>query len=144
MVARKIGNPIVAPSMGRKQELESQIEDIQYLPYMSWRDWISNLGQYNIGIHLMRTHAAGTFAMNCGFHGIPCIGYKGLDTQELIHPKTTVEVGDLNKAKEIGLKLKNDDNFYYECSKEASHKFEEYYTEDAWKNNWKLKNEIVF
>ena len=44
--------------MGRKQELESQIEDIQYLPYMSWRDWISNLGQYNIGIHLMRTHVS--------------------------------------------------------------------------------------
>ena len=96
MVARKIGNPIVAPSMGRKQELESQIEDIQYLPYMSWRDWISNLGQYNIGIHLMRTHAAGTFAMNCGFHGIPCIGYKGLDTQQIIHPNTTISVGDLD------------------------------------------------
>ena len=92
----------------------------------------------------MRTHAAGTFAMNCGFHGIPCIGYKGLDTQQIIHPKTTVEVGDLNKAKEISLKLKNDDNFYYECSKEVLRRFEEYYTEDAWKNNWKSRNKIVF
>ena len=115
MIARKIGNPIVAPSMGRKQELESQIEDIQYLPYMSWRDWISNLGQYNIGIHLMRTHAAGTFAMNCGFHGIPCIGYRGLDTQQILHPNTTIEVGDLEKAKEIGLRLKTDDGFYRSC-----------------------------
>ena len=35
IVAREIGDPIVAPSMGRKQDLESQIDDIQYLPYMN-------------------------------------------------------------------------------------------------------------
>ena len=68
MVAREIGNPISAPSMGRKQEQENAIEDVQYLAYMSWREWITCLSQYNIGVHLMRTHAAGTFAMNCGFH----------------------------------------------------------------------------
>lgn len=140
MIARKIGNPIVAPSMGRKQELESQIEDIQYLPYMSWRDWISNLGQYNIGIHLMRTHAAGTFAMNCGFHGIPCIGYRGLDTQQILHPNTTIEVGDLEKAKEIGLRLKTDDGFYRSCSEETLYRFSEYYTEQKWKSNWEVRN----
>ena len=140
MVARKIENPIVAPSMGRKQELESQIEDIQYLPYMSWRDWISNLGQYNIGIHLMRTHAAGTFAMNCGFHGIPCIGYKGLDTQQIIHPNTTIPVGDLNGAKEIAIRLNNDEEFYKYCSKEALYRFSEYYTEEKWLENWKRTN----
>ena len=104
MVAREIGDPISAPSMGRKQEQESLIEDINYLPYMSWRDWINCLSQYNIGIHLMRTHAAATFSMNCGFHGIPCVGYKGLDTQEILHPLTTVEVGDLDEAKRIGKK----------------------------------------
>jgi len=136
MVAREIGNPIVAPSMGRKQVQESAIEDINYLPYMSWREWIDCLSQYNIGIHLMRTHAAGTFAMNCGFHGIPCIGYRGLDTQQIIHPNTTIEVGDLEGAKEIGLKLKNDDGFYSECSKEALYRFSEYYTEEKWLKNW--------
>ena len=76
IIAREIGNPMSAPSMGRKQDQESMIEDINYLPYMSWRDWINTLGQYNVGVHLMRTHAAGTFAMNCGFQGIPCIRYK--------------------------------------------------------------------
>ncbi len=136
IVAREIGNPIVAPSMGRKQEQESAIEDINYLPYMSWREWIDNLSQYNIGIHLMRTHAAGTFAMNCGFHSIPCIGYFGLDTQQILHPNTTVEVGDLESAKEIALKLKNDDGFYSECSKEALYRFSEYYTEEKWLENW--------
>ena len=140
ILARKIGNPIVAPSMGRKQELESQIEDIQYLPYMSWRDWISNLGQYNIGIHLMRTHAAGTFAMNCGFHGIPCIGYYGLDTQQTIHPHTTVEVGNLSSAKDIALKLKNDEEFYQMCSEVALFNYENEYTEENWKLNWEARN----
>ena len=140
IVARKIGNPIVAPSMGRKQEQEDSINDIKYLPYMNWRDWINNLGQYNIGIHLMRTHAAGTFAMNCGFHGIPCIGYKGLDTQQIIHPHTTVEVGDLSSAKDIALKLKNDDEFYQMCSEVALFNYENEYTEENWKLNWEVKN----
>ncbi len=136
IVARQLGDPIVAPSMGRKQEQENLIEDIQYLPYMNWRDWINSLSQFNIGIHLMRTHAAGTFAMNCGFHGIPCVGYKGLDTQQTIHPNTTIEVGDLNGAVEIAKKLKTDDGFYDECSKEALYRFSEYYTEENWLKNW--------
>ena len=140
MVAREIGDPIVAPSMGRKQDLESQIEDIQYLPYMSWREWIMNLSQFNIGIHLMRTHAAGTFAMNCGFHGIPCIGYRGLDTQEIIFPNTTIEVGDLDEAQNIAKKLKSDDGFYSAVSEEALYRFNEYYTEEKWLENWRVIN----
>ena len=139
MVARQIGNPISCPSMGRKQEQEDLIEDINYLPYMSWRDWINSLSQYNIGVHLMRTHAAGTFSMNCGFHGIPCIGYKGLDTQELIHPLTSVEVGDLDKAVELGKKLK-DEKFYKLCSETALKRFNEYYTEEAWLKHWNKTN----
>ena len=136
MVARNIGDPIHSPSMGRKQEQEDLIEDIKYLDYMDWRDWIMTLGDYNIGVHLMRTHAAGTFAMNCAFHGIPCIGYRGLDTQEVLHPSTTVEVGDIYSAQIYGDKLKNDNNFYKECSETAKNKFNEFYTEEAWKENW--------
>jgi len=136
IVAREIGDPISAPSMGRKQEQEDAIEDINYLPYMSWREWINCLSQFNIGIHLMRTHAAGTFALNCSFHGIPCIGYKGLDTQEICHPLTSVEVGDLETAKEMALKLKTDDEFYKSCSETSLEMFEKFYTERAWKENW--------
>ena len=138
IVARKIGDPIVAPSMGRKQELENQIEDIDYLPYLTWREWIDNLSQYNIGIHLMRTHAAGTFAMNCAFHGIPCIGYKGLDTQETCHPLTTVKVGDLDHAVEIANKLKQN-KFYNMCSQTSREMFERFYTEEEWLENWELQ-----
>jgi hypothetical protein len=140
VVAREIPHPIVAPSMGRKQEQEDLIEDITYLPYMSWRDWVKTLGNYRIGVHLMRTHAAGTFNMNCGFHGIPCIGYKGLDTQELIHPKLSVDIGDLPKAKSLIRKLNEDEVFYNEMSKMASENFLKYYSEDSWLKHWRKEN----
>ena len=140
IIAREIGNPMSAPSMGRKQQQEDSIEDRNYLPYMSWRDWIDCLSQYNIGVHLMRTHAAGTFALNCGFHGIPCIGYKGLDTQEILHPLTTVDVGDLEKAKNIAKKLKESEKFYNLCSDTIKKKYESNYTEEVWKRNWELRN----
>ena len=136
VVAREIDDIISAPSMGRKQEQENMISDIKYLPYMSWREWIDNLSKYNIGIHLMRTHAAGTFAMNCAFHGIPCIGYRGLDTQELLHSNTMVDVGDLYEAKKIVLRLKEDTYFYKECSEIAKSGFEKYYTEEKWKESF--------
>ena len=141
IVAREIRDPIYAPSMGRKQQQEDLIEDINYLPYMNWREWIDNLSQYNIGVHLMRTHAAGTFAMNCGFHGIPCIGYKGLDTQEILHPLTSVEIGDLELAIEMAGRLKNDKKFYDLCSEKSLKRFKSHYTEKAWKENWEKTNE---
>ena len=138
IVAREIGDPIWAPSMGRKQKEEDQIEEIHYMAYMSWRNWINALSDFNIGVHLMRTHAAGTFAMNCAFHRIPCIGYKGLDTQETCHPLTTVKVGDLDHAVEIANKLKQN-KFYNMCSQTSREMFERFYTEEAWLENWELQ-----
>jgi len=139
IIAREIGDPISAPSMGRKQDQENAIKDIQYLRYMTWREWINVLSQFNIGVHLMRTHAAGTFAMNCGFHSIPCIGYFGLDTQEILHPLTTVEIGDLETAKYLGKKLKDDEDFYNDCSKTSQEMFKKFYTEEAWLENWNIQ-----
>ena len=140
MVAREFGYPIFAPSMGRKQPLEGHIEDITYYPYMNWREWIKKLGRFRIGIHLMRTHAAGTFAMNCAFHGIPSIGYKGLDTQETCHPLTTVRLGDLEGAVLQARKLKNNKDFYKLCSDTAKKRFKNSYTEKAWLDRWEYIN----
>ena len=136
IVAREIGDPITAPSMGRKQAQEDAIEDIKYMPYYTWREWINVLSQFNIGIHLMRTHAAGTFAMNCAFHGIPCVGYEGLDTQEALHPLTTIEVGDLDEAVRVGKKLKENDEFYNLCMKNSQDRFKDLYTVKIWLKNW--------
>lgn len=136
IVAREIGYDISCPSMGRKQKLEDEIEDINYLDYMSWRDWIKTLGNCKVGIHLMRTHAAGTFALNASWHGIPVIGYKGLDTQEMLHLRTTVEVGDLEGAVELGKKLRDNPDTYKLCSDTTKKRFKKYYTEEAWLENW--------
>lgn len=142
VVANYINSDIYCPSMGRKQEFEDQIQGITYLPYMGWREWIHTLGNFKIGVHLMRTHAAGTFAMNCAFHGIPCIGYRGLDTQERLHSMTTVEIGDLEKASEIIERLDSDQEFYDACSKISREHFELYYSEENWLQNWRTTHEL--
>ena len=123
VVAQEFGMPIVAPSMGRKIDREDEM-DIQHLPYMTWVEWMNNLSQYHVGVHLMPTHAAGTFALNCAFHGIPCIGYEGLDTQEELHPHLTVWDGDMETAKQNAKDLKDDEEFYEDCSRTARENYE--------------------
>ena len=120
---------ISAPSMGRKQSGEEQL--INHLPYLSWKEWIHELNNFKIGIHLMRTHAAGTFALNCAYLGIPCIGYKGLDTQELCHPDLTIEVGNLGFAKELLGELKNNSYFYNKASTQAKENYKKYFNESV-------------
>ena len=115
IVAQEFDMPIVAPSMGRKIDREDEM-DIQHLPYMTWVDWMNNLSQYHVGVHMMPTHAAGTFTLNCAFHGIPCIGYKGLDTQEELHPQLSVDDGDIESAKMLAKRLRDDKAFYEDCS----------------------------
>ena len=128
IVAQQFDMPIVAPSMGRKIDREDEL-DIQYLPYMTWVEWINNLSQYHVGVHMMPTHAAGTFTLNCAFHGIPCIGYKGLDTQEQLHPLLSVDDGDMETAMKLARRLK-DGQFYEECSLMSKENYEKsLYTE---------------
>jgi len=129
IIAKELGKGenVYAPSMGRKQPLEDQL--VTHLPYMNWKQWIHELNKFKYGVHLMRTHAAGTFALNCAYLGIPCIGYKGLDTQMICHPDLTVEVGDLDAARKIASNLRNDENFYLYCSKVSKEMYNKYFTE---------------
>jgi len=133
MVAQEFGEQIYIPSMGRKIEGEEQMENLQHLPYMNWVNWIAELSKRKFGVHLMRTHAAGTFALNCAYLGIPCIGYEGLDTQEICHPDCTVELGNIIQAKQIAKKLRNDEKFYLYCSNKAKEKYEVFYQEKHFK-----------
>ena len=141
IVASQFEAPIVSPSMGRRQEGESQL-GIQQLPYMVWTDWIKILNKFKYGVHLMRTHAAGTFALNCAYLGIPCIGYKGLDTQEICHPMLSIDLGDIPKAIEMAHKLKTDKGFYNFCSKAAKENYNKYYHEDKFNTTWKEQFKI--
>ena len=131
IVAQEITDNIYAPSMGRKQPGEEEL--VTHLPYMSWKQWMHKLNEFEIGIHLMRTHAAGTFALNCAYLGIPCIGYKGLDTQEICHPDTTIEIGDLKSAKDIAKNLRNDEEFYVYCANNCKINYSKHFTEKTFK-----------
>jgi hypothetical protein len=133
IVAQELGCAISIPSMGRKVEGEEQVPLLTHLPYTPWAGWIKSLNKFKYGVHLMRTHAAGTFALNCAYLGIPCIGYKGLDTQEICHPSLTVNMSDLKKAKEIAKDLVNNEDFYLHCSKETEVNYNRYYREDKFK-----------
>ena len=130
VIAQELDCPIYIPSMGRKIEGEEQMPNLNHLPYMSWVEWIQTLNNFKYGIHLMRTHAAGTFALNCAYLGIPCIGYEGLDTQETCHPYLTVKLGDLATAKEKLIQLKTDKQWYDECSTIAKEQYQQHYQKD--------------
>ena len=82
---------------------------------------------------MMRTHAAGTFAMNCAYLGIPCIGYKGLDTQRILHPNLSIEDGDLESARKVVQELYTNEEFYILCSKQSQELYQEYYHERHFK-----------
>jgi len=124
-------------SMGRKQTQEDLIEDLQYLPYMQWADWIQTLSKFKVGVHLMPTIAAGTFAMNCGYLGTPCIGYGEADTQRLIHPDLTVGFNEIGKARKLANRLQTDKHFYEHCSTQAKLNWEKYFSEQAFLTHMK-------
>jgi len=136
---------IYLPSMGRKQDNEEVVSGLVHSPYMIWTDWIKYLNNFKYGVHMMRIHAAGTFALNCSYLGIPCIGYYGLDTQQILHPSLCVELGDINTARELANKLKEDKKFYEYCSTETKHMYNMFYTEEVFISQFKkiLKNEGI-
>ena len=137
IVAQEVDCPIYIPSMGRKIKGEEQMPNLNHLSYMNWVDWIKTLNNFKYGIHLMRTHAAGTFALNCAYLGIPCIGYVGLDTQGICHPDLTVSLGDLEKAKELLILLEKDEEFYSKCSQTAKINYKKYFHEDIFNTTLK-------
>ena len=124
-VATEITDDVTAVTTGRMKSEEEGV--LKHIPWVLWKDWINILSQFNVGIQL-GTASAGTFNLNCSFHGIPCIGYSNVNTQKILHPSTTVEVGDIGGAKEIARKLK-DDKFYDKCMKETQRIYENYYSE---------------
>ena len=125
-VALELTDDITAVTTGRMKKEESQV--LKHIPWVLWREWIDILSQFNVGVQL-GTAAAGTFNLNCSFHGIPCIAYSNSNTQSILHPLTTVELGDLEKAKEIANKLK-DEKFYKLCMETTEKRYEAYYSEE--------------
>tara|TARA_B100001094_G_scaffold272395_1_gene278164 strand:+ start:308 stop:1273 length:966 start_codon:yes stop_codon:yes gene_type:complete len=142
IIAREFNTDIFAPSMGRKIKREDEM-DITHLPYMNWIEWMNNLSRFKYAVHLMPTQAAGTFALNCAYYGIPCIGYEGLDTQSYCHPELTVKMNDLNHAKKLVKKLKTDTDWYKLQSETAKINYENYFGEEQFLNKWKIIGEKI-
>jgi hypothetical protein len=137
MLANDVTDEIYQPMMGRRQENESSL-GINQLPYLIWQDWIAELSKRRLGIHMMRTHAAGTFALNCSYLGIPCVGYDTLDTQRILHPNLSVRDGDMHSARKLVNKLWNDLDFYEENRILTKELYNKHYTEAVFKKNFKL------
>lgn len=129
IIASIFENPIDVPSMHNRRLNEEQL-GVNHLPYMYWNDWMTNLSKYKYAVHMMPTVAAGTFSMNCAYWSIPCIGNIKSDTQRICFPDLSVDVDDIESARLIALRLKQDKTFYEECSLKAKNNFEKYFSEN--------------
>jgi hypothetical protein len=135
-VAQRFQVPIWGQTSHAMREGEDQL--ISHLPRVMWTDWMKQLSSFKYAVHLMPTIAAGTFSLNCAYFSIPCIGNEKVDTQRLCHPDLSVDVEDVEKAAMLAERLKDDKEFYEECSRTAKENYKKYYSIDKWKSKISL------
>jgi hypothetical protein len=131
IVAQEVNVPVWGQTSHATRENENQL--VQHLPRVDWLYWMRQLSTFKYAVHLMPTVAAGTFALNCAYLGIPCIGNKDVDTQIKCHPDLSVSVADVRSARQLATKLKDDKAFYEECSKYAKANYKMQYSLEVWK-----------
>ena len=135
LIAHNADMPIDIPPMGESRMPKDSWEmapnlGINYLKYMSWVDWMYNLSRYKIGYMMSSATASGSFALNCAYLGIPCIGDKRADTQSILFPDLAIDVFDNKKALDLTLKLKKDLDFYIEVSNKAKRLYKKEFTKE--------------
>jgi hypothetical protein len=133
IVASEFDTPIWVQDSHAKRINEEYIENLNHLSRLSWLDWMKELSTFKYSVHLMPTVAAGTFALNCAYFGIPTIGNRKVDTQNILFEALSVDVSDVHRARELAKQLKKDTQFYNYCSSVAKDQYEEYYRESVWK-----------
>ncbi len=138
LVADELGVEKWGQSSHAKRENEGNIHDLNHLPRLTWVEWMNELSTFKYAVHLMPTIAAGTFSLNCAYFGIPCIGNKKVDTQRLCHPELSVDVNDVEKARTLAKMLKEDLDFYKECSTLCKKNYHKFYNIEMWKNKIQL------
>lgn len=121
-----------------KRSNEQDIPDLNHLPRLTWLEWMRELSTFKYAVHLMPTIAAGTFSLNCAYFGIPCIGNKNVDTQKICHPDLSVDVEDVEEARILAIRLKEDKEFYIKCSETAKYNYQKHYNIKTWKENINL------
>ena len=135
MIAGNFEVPIWAQTSHAMRENEGSVDNLSHLPRMMWCEWMAELSTFKYGVHLMPTVAAGTFSLNCAYFGIPVIGNEKVDTQRICHPLLSIDVSDIDSARKLAIKLRDDKSFYDECSNICRENYEKYYSLDVWKNN---------
>jgi hypothetical protein len=136
-VAEIFNLPIWGQSSHAMRDNEEQV--FKHLDRVEWDKWIQQLSSFKYAVHLMPTVAAGTFSLNCAYLGIPCIGNKDVDTQRVCHPNLSVKVSDIKGARDLALRLRDDEDFYNKCSEEAKVNYRTHYDLEVWKSQMKIK-----
>lgn len=116
ITATEFNCPIFVPASHCKRAGEEQVPNLKHLPWVMWDDWMKQLSSFKYAVNLMPTIAAGTFSMNCGYWGIPCIGNEKVDTQQHLFPELSVDVNDIHQARHLAIMLREDKEFYEHCS----------------------------
>lgn len=135
IVAQDFKVPIWGQTSHATRESENQL--VQHLPRVDWLYWMRQLSTFKYAVHLMPTVAAGTFALNCAYLGIPCIGNRDVDTQIKCHPDLSVSVEDVKTARQLVNQLREDTDFYNHCSETARMRYHSVYTIEDWKEKIK-------
>jgi len=142
MIADNFGVPIWAQTSHAMRVGEDSVGNLNHLPRLMWGEWMQNLSTFKYGVHMMPTVAAGTFALNCAYFGIPCIGNMDVDTQMLCHPSLSVMVNDLEAAREMAIQLRDDKEFYNQCSEIAKSNYEACFSQSVWTERIKRELEL--
>ena len=130
LVADVYDNPVDMPKM-RNTDFHDQLPRLSVLPHIQFTDWIYKLSEYKYAVHLMPSITAGTFCLNSAFLGIPCIGYEESDPQRICQPDLSVGLYDIEKAVSLAKELKDNKDFYNECSRKAIENYIKYYHESV-------------
>ena len=128
LVASEFNKPISVPKM-RTVANENQL--VEVLPHVTFSEWMKILSSYKYAVHLMPNITAGTFSLNCSFLGIPCISYVDADTQRLCQPMLSVDRFDLESARNLAKQLRDDEDFYKECSESALSNYKKHFHEEV-------------
>ena len=125
IIAQELDCPIDIPPMGADRMPKDSLPmakatGVNYLDYNIWTDWMYNLSKYKYAYMMGAGTAAGSFALNCAYVGVPCIGDNRTDTQLLLYPNLAVDIYDLQTARELTIKLRDDKDFYSDTVKYAN------------------------
>lgn len=138
VIGREFDLPMAGFKSGKFKQGE-EITDVDYLPWMPWSQFMSELSKCKYGVQTYQA-SAGQFPLNCAYLSIPCIGYNDINTQKDLHPFTSVERGDIVAARKLANRLKDDKEFYDRCSLTSKNLYNELYNESKFIEIW---NQIV-